>query len=477
MDKNSITVHVWVGAQLIIMDGFTSSDTVSVVKERILKKATELDLPPLLQEIRELKTSQRQVLEDNDTLASAFNSASDMSTTITMYYTILNPIDGNPEILKDLVSLNGELSYPDIPIVAVTDLDPPHLNLMTFLDMPLDTVIDTHGWDLSVDYGSLFFKDEEVYAADIDTVEIKWLGLRPTDCESLFFDDAPRSPLPCFGEVIRTLKVNPYLRMKEQWLAALHWLEEFGSSVSFHPRGDCHVYLVCYTCVYGQGRSQGGSEGSTDPAVRPELQGKEVRGGSDRGDSWEKPYVKPDGAVSGGITNRKWADRLLADFQFLPSTSDALDAATSGPLPPLPSLPERHIVSGALSVLQEAGETELVLQIVESLLKERLPKSFKQDIALPMALAYVDLSRDAMALLPPDFIRGCEVLEMALKLLQKQENITEKIKDATVKVMWAGAAVGVLTLVGFKYVEKYILDILDGPSCIFSLPPPLRTDI
>lgn len=51
-------------------------------------------------------------------------------------------------------------------------------------------------------------------------------------------------------------------------------------------------------------------------------------------------------------------------------------------------------------------------------MKERLPKSFKQDVVLSMALAYVDLSRDAMALTPPDFIRGCEVLEMALKLLQ-----------------------------------------------------------
>lgn len=69
-------------------------------------------------------------------------------------------------------------------------------------------------------------------------------------------------------------------------------------------------------------------------------------------------------------------------------------------------------------MLQEAGETEVVLRIGESLLRERLPKSFKQDVVLAMALAYVDMSRDAMALNPPDFIRGCEVLERALKLLQ-----------------------------------------------------------
>lgn len=67
--------------------------------------------------------------------------------------------------------------------------------------------------------------------------------------------------------------------------------------------------------------------------------------------------------------------------------------------------------------MQEAGETEVVLQIGEGLLRERLPKSFKQDVVLAMALAYVDLSRDYMALSPPDYIRGCEVLERALKLL------------------------------------------------------------
>ncbi|KAK0577481.1 hypothetical protein LWI29_033576 [Acer saccharum] len=77
-------------------------------------------------------------------------------------------------------------------------------------------------------------------------------------------------------------------------------------------------------------------------------------------------------------------------------------------------------VPGALCVLQEAGETELVLRIGESLLRERLPKSFKQDVVLAMALAYVDVSRDVMALNPPDFIKGCELLERALKLLQEE---------------------------------------------------------
>lgn len=75
-------------------------------------------------------------------------------------------------------------------------------------------------------------------------------------------------------------------------------------------------------------------------------------------------------------------------------------------------------VPGALCVLQEAGETEIVLRVGEALLKERLPKSFKQDVVLVMALAFVDISRDAMALDPPDFITGYEFVEEALKLLQ-----------------------------------------------------------
>ncbi|CAK9178455.1 unnamed protein product [Ilex paraguariensis] len=221
-------------------------------------------------------------------------------------------------------------------------------------------------------------------------------------------------------------------------------------------------------------------------------------------------------AVSGGASSvpnnfsaSKWADRLLADFQFLPTTtSDPPDQTISTLTPPFPpplAAPERHVsmpidfyrvlgaeahflgdgirrayearvskppqygysqealisrrqilqgacetlansrsrreynqgltedefdtiltqvpwdkVPGALCVLQEAGETEVVLQIGESLLKERLPKSFKQDVVLAMALAYVDVSRDAMVLLPPDFIKGCEVLERALKLLQEE---------------------------------------------------------
>ncbi|KAJ0964252.1 hypothetical protein J5N97_029374 [Dioscorea zingiberensis] len=77
-------------------------------------------------------------------------------------------------------------------------------------------------------------------------------------------------------------------------------------------------------------------------------------------------------------------------------------------------------VPGALCVLQEAGEAEVVLRVGAGLLLERLPKQFKQDVVLAMALAYVEQSREAMALSPPDFVTCCEVLERALKLLQEE---------------------------------------------------------
>ncbi|KAK6938912.1 ARC6, IMS domain [Dillenia turbinata] len=223
-------------------------------------------------------------------------------------------------------------------------------------------------------------------------------------------------------------------------------------------------------------------------------------------------FAAPTGGATANSTfsGSKWADRLLGDFQFLPTTPSSSDEnATSSStltsfLPPLSSserfisLPidyyeilgaETHYlgdgirrayearvskppqygfsqdtlisrrqilqaacetlanpksrreynqglandedltvltdvpwdkVPGALCVLQEAGETQVVLRVGEGLLKERLPKAFKQDVVLAMALAYVDLSRDAMASSPPDFITGCEMLERALKLLQEE---------------------------------------------------------
>ncbi|PKA50243.1 Protein accumulation and replication of chloroplast 6, chloroplastic [Apostasia shenzhenica] len=90
-------------------------------------------------------------------------------------------------------------------------------------------------------------------------------------------------------------------------------------------------------------------------------------------------------------------------------------------------------VPGALCVLQEAGQANTVIQVGGSLLHERLPKPFKQDVVLAMALAYVDLSRDAMALNPPDFVACSDVLERALKLLQ-EEGATNLARDLQAQI-------------------------------------------
>ncbi|XP_049390248.1 protein ACCUMULATION AND REPLICATION OF CHLOROPLASTS 6, chloroplastic isoform X1 [Solanum stenotomum] len=269
-------------------------------------------------------------------------------------------------------------------------------------------------------------------------------------------------------------------------------------------------------------------------------------------------------SVTGGTSSlptnfsaSKWADRLLADFQFLPSTttSDSSDfqnststtSVTTIPPPVAPS--DRHIsmpidfyrvlgaeahflgdgirrcydaritkppqygysqetligrrqilqaacetladstsrreynqglaqhefdtiltpvpwdkVPGAMCVLQEAGETEVVLQIGESLLKERMPKSFKQDVVLAMALAYVDHSRDAMALSPPDFVQGCELLERALKLLQEEgaSNLALDLQSQIDETLEEINPRYVLELLAFPLGDEYRMKRAEG---------------
>ncbi|KAL8111338.1 uncharacterized protein LOC141667398 [Apium graveolens] len=195
---------------------------------------------------------------------SSFKFAFSIKTTA--HVILLAP---TPEIFRHLVSLNTNSQYlilhvcwdlqsyfflralrtlyPKFSIVAVTDLDPHHLDLMTFLDTPPDNVLTCYGWDLSgdfdedfdeyfnEDYNEDFDEDDET---DFNFVNIKWLGLCPGDFEGLHFDNNARACLPGFDEVIRMLRVNPYLRRKEDWLAALDWLDLYGKCVSFNLGGD-----------------------------------------------------------------------------------------------------------------------------------------------------------------------------------------------------------------------------------------------
>ncbi|KAL0928169.1 hypothetical protein M5K25_000038 [Dendrobium thyrsiflorum] len=123
-------------------------------------------------------------------------------------------------------------------------------------------------------------------------------------------------------------------------------------------------------------------------------------------------------------------EALIGRWQILQAACDTLSNSSSrgdynrglteDPSSTLTTHVPMDKVPGALCLLQEAGEAETVLQVGGSLLHEWLPKPFKQDVVLAMVLAYVDLSRDAMAMNPPDFMGCCEVLQRALKLLQEE---------------------------------------------------------
>ncbi|VFQ99406.1 unnamed protein product [Cuscuta campestris] len=158
----------------------------------------------------------------------------------------------NDRILKDLVSSNSEseylvirvswdklsyffvrllrTAYPDIPIVAVTDLDPHHLDLLTFLDTPPEFLPSCYGWDLTRDF------KEDVCSSDLGFANIKWLGLRPFDFRLPRLDSlkSGTSRCPGFDKVISMLRANPFLRKKKEWLEALDWLGLVGKCVSLH---------------------------------------------------------------------------------------------------------------------------------------------------------------------------------------------------------------------------------------------------
>ncbi|CAI7903586.1 unnamed protein product, partial [Closterium sp. NIES-54] len=81
----------------------------------------------------------------------------------------------------------------------------------------------------------------------------------------------------------------------------------------------------------------------------------------------------------------------------------------------------RVCVPGVLCLLQEAGRSADVAEAgLDLLSRPDGDPAFRADVALATALAYSDLSRDAMSVDPPAVAQGCELLEAALKLLQDE---------------------------------------------------------
>ncbi|XP_021760458.1 uncharacterized protein LOC110725279 [Chenopodium quinoa] len=130
---------------------------------------------------------------------------------------------------------------PDVPIVAATDMDIRDLELLTFLDTPPKEVPRLYGsWDLCKDC-------ESVGVSDIDYVNIKWMGLRPSD----FLDRSPFSkyllsrfsfsfpPAPTesaeFIEISKFLLQHPSLCRKVEWVNELKALIQ----LLYHPSFPC----------------------------------------------------------------------------------------------------------------------------------------------------------------------------------------------------------------------------------------------
>eukprot|EP00793_Prasinoderma_coloniale_P004298 PRCOL_00000058-RA len=91
-----------------------------------------------------------------------------------------------------------------------------------------------------------------------------------------------------------------------------------------------------------------------------------------------------------------------------------------------------RLVPGVLSLLQEAGEEEVVLQVGEEAMRGRAGRAIASDVAVCMALARCDLGRVAMGARPPDVVGGCEQLEHAAHLLREHggTSLAPRLLDA-----------------------------------------------
>ncbi|XP_021753684.1 uncharacterized protein LOC110719087 [Chenopodium quinoa] len=123
--------------------------------------------------------------------------------------------------------------YPDMPFVAVTDLTPHQLELLTFLDTPQLHMNYLYGWDI-------LDEAEEFCVNHIERLDIKWLGLRPSDLERFPADvfDGLALPRPRdFDNVLSKIKWNLHFSRNKAWIRELELFKANQKCVMFQPRG------------------------------------------------------------------------------------------------------------------------------------------------------------------------------------------------------------------------------------------------
>lgn len=85
----------------------------------------------------------------------------------------------------------------------------------------------------------------------------------------------------------------------------------------------------------------------------------------------------------------------------------------NGRLTPVPA----SQLGGALALMQEAGEHEAVIEYAPECLAAAKTRVARRDITLSAALAHCELSHNALTATPPRVGEGCELLDIASKIL------------------------------------------------------------
>ena len=85
----------------------------------------------------------------------------------------------------------------------------------------------------------------------------------------------------------------------------------------------------------------------------------------------------------------------------------------NGRLTPVPA----SQLGGALALMQEAGEHEAVIEYAPECLAAAKSRVARRDITLSAALAHCELSHNALTATPPRVGEGCELLDIASKIL------------------------------------------------------------
>ncbi|GBG85721.1 hypothetical protein CBR_g40449 [Chara braunii] len=114
-------------------------------------------------------------------------------------------------------------------------------------------------------------------------------------------------------------------------------------------------------------------------------------------------------------------------------------------------------IPGTLCLLQEMGETDIVLELGPPASQKRLSKDGRCDLALCIALAHVELSRGLLSREPPAVVDACDGLRAALESLRSEEGVTiapelqEQIESSVTQLMPAC----VIELLSLPLNEQY----------------------